>query len=358
VKLKQIKLLILFGVGSLAAVLLAIVGNNILHQSNPTPVAAVLTPTQTTIGPAFANPAPSLILPTTIALPAENAANPDPAAVENPTVNQNAIPNPTLADASPQLPPADIAAALPPADSNPPTTDKGGKIGVSANTPTNRTNNSIRTPVNNRTPVNRQVGTVPPAGAQPSGGGYSIAVQTNNPAANRYHSIARQTGYMERYPQLASSEFTTRDGQRLVKDAAEAFDRMRAAARQGGVSLSIKSGFRDIATQEGIFKRKGGGVSAAEFSAPPGHSQHHTGLALDLNSLSPSFRNSREYRWLKANAPQYGFMLSYENNESRCDLGPHNEPWHWVYIGKPAARSLMEQFIARANQCGYNPERP
>jgi LAS superfamily LD-carboxypeptidase LdcB len=348
------KLLILFGVGSLAAVLLSIVGNNILHQSNPTPVAAVLTPTQTTIDPAFANPAPSLILPTTIALPAENAVNPDPAAVENPTVNQNAIPNPALADTSPQLPPANTAAALPPADSNPPTTGKGGKIGVSANTPTNRTNNSIRTP------VNRQVGTVPPPGAQLSGGGgsYSIAVPTNNAAANRYHSIAQQTGYRERYPQIASSEFTTRDSQKLVKDAAEAFDRMRAAARQSGVSLSIKSGFRDIATQEGIFKRKGGGVSAAEYSAPPGHSQHHTGLALDINSLSPSFRNTREYRWLKANAPQYGFMLSYENNESRCDLGPHNEPWHWVYVGQPAARSLMEQFIARANQCGYNPLQP
>jgi LAS superfamily LD-carboxypeptidase LdcB len=356
VKPKQLKRLILFGVGSIAAILLSIVGNNILHQSNPTPVAAVLTPTQTTIDPAFANPAPSLILPTTIALPAENAANPDPAAVENPTVNQNAIPNPALADAvgSPQLPPANIAATAGQAIA--PTTDKGGKNGFSVNTPanttTNRTNNSIRTP------VNRQVGTVPPAGAQPSGGGYSIAVPTNNPAANRYSAIARQTGYMERYPQLANSEFTTRDGQKLVKDAAEAFDSMRAAARQSGVSLSIKSGFRDIATQEGIFKRKGGGVSAAEFSAPPGHSQHHTGLALDINSLSPSFRNTREYRWLKANAPRFGFMLSYENNESRCDLGPHNEPWHWVYIGKPAARELMQAFIARANQCGYNPERP
>jgi LAS superfamily LD-carboxypeptidase LdcB len=203
----------------------------------------------------------------------------------------------------------------------------------------------------------RTVSAAPPAVAQ-SGGSYEIAVPTNNAAANRYHSIAQQTGYKERYPQVANSEFTTRDGHKLVKDAAVAFDSMRAAARQAGISLTIKSGFRDIATQEGIFKRKGGGVAAAEFSAPPGHSQHHTGLALDLNSLSPSFRNTREYRWLKANAPRFGFMLSYENNESRCDLGPHNEPWHWVYIGKPAARSLMQDFITRANQCGYNPERP
>lgn len=192
----------------------------------------------------------------------------------------------------------------------------------------------------------------------PSIDGYTIAVPKDNSTSEKYEQIAQATGYLERYPQLASSEFAARDGQKVVKDAALAFDSMRAAARKDGISLKVLSGFRDIQTQVGIFKRKGANIAAANYSAPPGHSQHHTGLAMDLNSLSPSFRKSKEYRWLKANAPGFGFMLSYENDESHCDMGPHNEPWHWVFIGKPAARSLMEDFISRAKQCGYDPEHP
>jgi LAS superfamily LD-carboxypeptidase LdcB len=193
-------------------------------------------------------------------------------------------------------------------------------------------------------------------------GGYAEAFGTDNQVANKYSKVAQKTGYKERYPQISESEMTSRDGQKLVKDAATAFDSMRAAARRDGVSIKILSGYRSIATQVGLFENKikkfKSEIRAADYSAPPGHSQHHTGLALDLNSLSPSFRNTKEYRWLKNNAPKYGFMLSYENNESKCDLGPHNEPWHWVYVGKPAALSLMQEFIARAKQCGYDPEKP
>jgi LAS superfamily LD-carboxypeptidase LdcB len=186
-----------------------------------------------------------------------------------------------------------------------------------------------------------------------SGEKYPEAVPVDNPASRKYRSIAQQTGYLETYPQLPGSIMGTSNGQRVVRDGLNAFSAMAQKAAGEGISLKILSGFRDIQTQVGIFERKGGGVSAAEYSAPPGHSQHHTGLAIDINSLSPSFRNTPAYRWLKKNAPSYGFMLSYENSQG--DLGPNNEPWHWVYVKDPKAMRLMTCFITRAKSIGYDP---
>jgi LAS superfamily LD-carboxypeptidase LdcB len=182
---------------------------------------------------------------------------------------------------------------------------------------------------------------------------YLEEIPANNPFAEKYHSIAQQTGYIEKYPQLAASIMGSSNGQTIVKDALNAFEQMRQAATKDGITLTVLSGFRSIKTQVGIFDGKGGGVSATQFSAPPGHSQHHTGLALDINSLSPSFRDTPAYQWLKKHAPSYGFMLSFANSQG--DLGPQNEPWHWVYVKDPRAMKLMSCFVTRAKSNGYDP---
>jgi zinc D-Ala-D-Ala carboxypeptidase len=115
----------------------------------------------------------------------------------------------------------------------------------------------------------------------------------------------------------------------------------------------VVSGFRGIRAQAEIFEGKGGGLRAAEYSAPPGHSQHHTGLAIDINSLQTSFRTTKAFGWLKEHGREYGFMLPYANTSG--DLGPSNEPWHWVYVGKPPAMNLMAAFLSRARQADYDP---
>jgi LAS superfamily LD-carboxypeptidase LdcB len=182
---------------------------------------------------------------------------------------------------------------------------------------------------------------------------YRVAVAIDNPITQRYESIAQRTGYLERYPEIGSAETIEHQGQRLHKDAATAFIKMSQAAAKDQVSLKVISGFRSIRTQAEIFEGKGGGVSATAYSAPPGHSQHHTGLAIDINSLQPSFRTTTAFRWLKAHASEYGFMLPYANTSG--DLGPSNEPWHWVYVGKPPAMKLMAAFLGRARQANYDP---
>jgi zinc D-Ala-D-Ala carboxypeptidase len=182
---------------------------------------------------------------------------------------------------------------------------------------------------------------------------YRVAVPAHSSIAGKYNRVAQETGYLEEYPEISRAEMTEYQGQQLSKDAATAFDRMRQAAAQEGISLKIISGFRSISTQNNIFVGKGGGHQAAAYSAPPGHSQHHTGLAIDINSLSPNFRTTAAFQWLHRHGTTYGFMLPYANQEG--DLGPRAEPWHWVYVAKLPAMQLMASFVDRARQNNYDP---
>ncbi len=174
-----------------------------------------------------------------------------------------------------------------------------------------------------------------------------------SPIARRYNSIAKAAGYVEIYPEALGAQLVSYQGQQLQIDAARAFDRMRTAAAAESIELRVVSGFRSLQTQVQIFDGKGGGLPAAEYSAPPGHSQHHTGLAIDINSLKPSFRETKAFAWLRRRASSYGFMLPYGENSG--DLGPKAEPWHWVYVGKPSAMKLMASFVQRARQNSHNP---
>ncbi len=136
----------------------------------------------------------------------------------------------------------------------------------------------------------------------------------------------------------------------LHPDAAAALLKMVAAARADGIWLVPASGFRTIAQQRSLFMAqvasKGTPESAALVSAPPGYSEHHTGYAVDLADgsiaqgydISVSFAETSAYQWLVANANTFSFELSFpENNEQGISF----EPWHWRYIGTPAAKALF-----------------
>ena len=126
-------------------------------------------------------------------------------------------------------------------------------------------------------------------------------------------------------------------GKPLHKDCANALKIMRQAAKKDGITLRLISGFRSSEYQIEIFKCKFKGEPTEEelksrlkYSAPSGYSEHHTGLAVDLNSLEETFEKTKTYKWLCANAQKYGFEMSFPKNNAQ-NLG--YEPWHWRYIG-------------------------
>ncbi len=136
--------------------------------------------------------------------------------------------------------------------------------------------------------------------------------------------------------------------ERLDIEADQAFRQMTAAAKTQGIFLMPISGFRNIADQSELFRkqvaRRGSETEAARASAPPGHSEHHTGYAIDIGDaqsdtdLKLSFQDTNAYQWLLANAPNYGFEQSFPLNNKQ---GVNFEPWHWRYFGSPRAAQVF-----------------
>lgn len=117
--------------------------------------------------------------------------------------------------------------------------------------------------------------------------------------------------------------------------AQSALNKMISAAKKDGVSLFVISDFRSYSSQERIYNNyvsRDGKAEADRYSARPGHSEHQTGLAFDLNSLSQSFEYSAEGKWLAANCYKYGFIIRYPKNKESV-TGYMYEPWHVRYLG-------------------------
>ncbi len=132
----------------------------------------------------------------------------------------------------------------------------------------------------------------------------------------------------------------------LTPEAEQAYYRMRTGAQKEGFTLSIKSAYRSWNDQNYIFNgyvKDDGLEEALTFSARPGHSEHQTGLGMDLLTASSEEAKTPQFKptldWLKDNAQNYGFILRYP--EGKSDItGYIYEPWHYRYVGEDLAKTL------------------
>ena len=124
---------------------------------------------------------------------------------------------------------------------------------------------------------------------------------------------------------------------RLNVKALEAWEKMKEAAKVGGVHLYLVSAFRSFSRQSEIVEnKKKKGIPKEDIfrvNAPPGYSEHHTGKAIDINTkgfppLEEEFEKSDAFQWLLVNAKDFGFRLSYPRKNR---FGIAYEPWHWFY---------------------------
>lgn len=128
----------------------------------------------------------------------------------------------------------------------------------------------------------------------------------------------------------------------LTNETSEAFNQMKMEARNVGLNIEIISGFRSYSSQNIIYNNyvsKDGREKADRYSARAGHSEHQTGLAVDINSLYTSFENTEEGKWLKENSYKYGFILRYPKGKEEI-TGYMYEPWHYRYVGRELATKL------------------
>lgn len=141
-------------------------------------------------------------------------------------------------------------------------------------------------------------------------------------------------------------------GQPIRTVAARALEKMAAAAAGDGVTFELVSGYRSFELQTSIFDRycaKDGVEEAETYSARPGHSEHQTGLAVDLDdgsgfAFKSAFGDTNCGRWLRAHSPEFGFILRYEQGEQPV-VGYIYEPWHFRFLGEEVALDMRAKRI-------------
>jgi D-alanyl-D-alanine carboxypeptidase len=135
---------------------------------------------------------------------------------------------------------------------------------------------------------------------------------------------------------------------------AEAYRLMYNAALTEDVVLTPYSGYCGYQRQKNIYDNKvqafvlqGLTEDEAKLSAekrvePAGCSENGAGLAVDVISASAGFSSTNEYKWLVANAHNYGFVLRYPEDKTEI-TGMIYQPWHWRYVGIEVATEMKEQ---------------
>lgn len=136
----------------------------------------------------------------------------------------------------------------------------------------------------------------------------------------------------------------------LRQEAARHLERLMKRACEQGINLVAVSGFRSYERQEEIYHhsmRTKGKDHTQRYIAPPGGSEHQTGLAMDISckelnyELEETFEQTKEGIWLKKNASLFGFIIRYPRGKEQI-TGYNYEPWHIRYVTRALAYYLSK----------------
>lgn len=129
----------------------------------------------------------------------------------------------------------------------------------------------------------------------------------------------------------------------LLPEAVSALEVLYKKALERNIRLVVISAYRNFQYQKDLFEdaeRRYGVGNGSTWVAPPGHSEHHTGLVVDLSDYQfpeyddePGFETTPASAWLLEHAPDFGFHLSFPKGNPQ---GVGYEPWHWRYVGSVA----------------------
>ncbi len=146
-------------------------------------------------------------------------------------------------------------------------------------------------------------------------------------------------------PKLVRIKYSSTRG---VREAVEALVTMLEAAQKDKVTKwQVSAGYRSWSDQETVLNNKinhylnknsgwsrSRALSAAlRTVAEPGTSEHHLGLAFDVNVPGASnFSSTRQCKWLHKHCWEYGFIVRYQK-EKESITGFTAEAWHIRYVG-------------------------
>ncbi|MDD2378233.1 MAG: M15 family metallopeptidase [Bacilli bacterium] len=141
-------------------------------------------------------------------------------------------------------------------------------------------------------------------------------------------------------------QFAFNDKQ-IKAEAYEYFKEMARAAKDEGLTILANTAYRDNEYQSLLYnnqKNRRGTEYADSVAARPGHSEHETGLAIDVSTMKSGlggFAETPESTWMKDNAHRFGFILRYPEGKEHL-TGFNYEPWHYRYVGLEDAGKINE----------------
>ena len=137
---------------------------------------------------------------------------------------------------------------------------------------------------------------------------------------------------------------------RLVYKAKEAFEALSKKAQEEDLNIIAMSTYRSYSYQVNLYNRyvkKDGKEKADTYSGRPGHSEHQTGLAVDVYNKKEdytNFENTKEFEWMQQHAHEYGFILRFPKGKEK-ETGYQYEAWHYRYVGKEVATYIHDNNI-------------
>lgn len=149
------------------------------------------------------------------------------------------------------------------------------------------------------------------------------------------------------------ADLTNVFGEQMRTDAADALNKLLIAAKADGVIFKLISGYRSYDDQKKVYNgyvRADGQAKADTYSARPGHSEHQTGLAVDLGNangncdLQSCFGATAAGQWLASHAHEHGFTIRYPEGKEAI-TGYQYEPWHLRYVGNELTAEMKQQNI-------------
>ena len=138
---------------------------------------------------------------------------------------------------------------------------------------------------------------------------------------------------------------------KMVKEAKEAFEEMAKDAKKENLNIIAMSTYRSYDYQVNLYNRyvRTDGKDAADtYSGRPGHSEHQTGLAVDVYNGKENYTNfekTKEFTWMTKHAHEYGFILRFPKDKE-TETGYVYESWHYRYVGIDIAKYIKEHNIS------------
>lgn len=118
------------------------------------------------------------------------------------------------------------------------------------------------------------------------------------------------------------------------------------AIKRQSLELIVFSAYRSYEKQLSLWQESF--IGQTMYLAKPGHSEHQTGLALDLSTLesglSMAFERTDVFSFLAQHAHEYGFILRYPEGKAHI-TGYAYEPWHYRFVGIKVAKIIFEEKI-------------